>query len=157
MFDPATITFLESGCALIVGSVSAQGEPFATRGWGLTVISRDPTVVRLLLDPDEAQVLDNLRATGRVAITATSVPTASSLQLKGRLRRVEPALEADEDRASQYADDFFRDIVETDRTPIEIVERLRPERYVACIIDVDEVYNQTPGPRAGTSVTGSDS
>ncbi len=157
MFDPATITFLESGCALIVGSVNADGEPMATRGWGLTVLSRDPTVIRVLLDSDEEQTLDNLRTTGRVAVTATSVLNSSSLQLKGRLRSIEPALDADDERASQYCDDFFRDIVEIDRTPMEIVERLRPARYVVCIIDVEDVYNQTPGPGAGTAVNASSS
>jgi hypothetical protein len=156
VFEPATITFLESGCGLIVGSVDAAGEPFATRGWGLTLLSREPITVRVLLDPDEEQALDNLRTTRRVAITATSVPTAHSLQLKGNLRTIEPALDADIDRAGQYCDDFFRDVVETDRSPADIVERLRPDRYVACIMEIDEVYDQTPGPSAGTSMTASD-
>jgi hypothetical protein len=155
VFDPATTTFLESGCALIVGSVDAGGEPYATRGWGLTLVSREPVTVRLLLDPDEERALENLKTTGRVAITATSVPTAASMQLKGSLRTIEPALDADIDRAAQYCDDFFHDIVDTDRTPAEIVERLRPERYVACIFEIDEVFDQTPGPSAGTSMSAS--
>ena len=137
---------------MIVGTVDDAGEPFATRGWGLTVLPGEPVQVRVLLDPDEAQALANLRTTGRVAVTATSVVTASSLQLKGRLHDVEPAVDRDLERAERFCDDFFGDVVATDRTPMEIVERLRPERYVACIIDVEEVYDQTPGPSAGTSM-----
>lgn len=137
---------------MIVGTVDAAGEPFATRGWGLNVLAGEPVQIRVLVDPDEVQALTNLRTTGRVAVTATSVVTASSLQLKGRLCDIEPALDSDIERAARFCDDFFGDVVETDRTPREIVERLRPERYVACIIDVEDVYDQTPGPSAGTSM-----
>ena len=38
MFDPETRAFLESGCGLLVGTVGADGEPHAGRGWGMDVL-----------------------------------------------------------------------------------------------------------------------
>jgi len=140
------VRFLHGGCALIVCTFYAEGEPYASRAWGLTVMCAEDAVrVRLLVTPDVV-------AEGRIAITATDVPTLHSLQLKGRIAHVEPMTETDLAKFEQYTEDFYGDIERTDHIPRDLLERVRPREFLACTIVVDELYNQTPGPRAGTSV-----
>ena len=63
MFDPETRAFLESGCGLLVATVSADGAPHAARGWGLDVLDVGPPArLRLLLDADDERTH---RARGR--------------------------------------------------------------------------------------------
>lgn len=152
MLEPETVTFLESGCALIVGTVSGTGEPHATRGWGLSVLSAPDGLVRLLLDADDATTHANLAGGGAIAVTATDVRTLRSSQLKGLASAVEEATDEDRARAARFADDFFTDIVESDGTPREHPERLRPSGFVGCTVTIAELFDQTPGPGAGARI-----
>ena len=91
MFDPETQAFLHSGCGLLVATVSPDGEPHATRGWGLDIVELGPpAVVRVMLDADDERTLEHVVAGGAVAITAANVLTLRSLQLKGRSRASTP-------------------------------------------------------------------
>ena len=65
---------------------------------------------RLLVTPD-------VLTEGRIAITATDVPTLRSLQLKGRIADVEPMTDDDLAKSEQYINDFYGDIVSTDHIP----------------------------------------
>ncbi len=112
--------------------------------------------MRLLLDASDDATLANLRRDGdhggRIAITVADVRTLRSFQLKGRVAALDPATEADREKADRYCDDFFTDIEVTDGTPRVLTERLRPARYVACTVEVEEAFDQTPGPHAGSPV-----
>jgi hypothetical protein len=152
MFTPEVREFLESGCALIVGTVDAGREPHATRGWGLDVVDLD--TARLWLDADDPRAIDHLSTVGAIAVTGASVRTLRSVQLKGRASNIRPADSADRKRARRFCDAFFSDIYETDGTDRGVLERLVPRDYVTCTVEVDEVYDQTPGPGAGAPISG---
>ena len=47
---------------------------------------------------------------------------------------------------------MFRVVRELDGNPLQLLERLVPSRYLVCDLVVEEVYDQTPGPRAGQRV-----
>lgn len=144
------IEFFHSGCAVLVGSVDASGRPHAGRGWGLTVLDAHVGRLRVLLDADDATTLTNLQPGALVAVTTASVRTLHSVQMKGRVVLVEPATEADVAKQVQYAADFANDIHEIDGDPIELVERWTNRDVVACIVDVESTFDQTPGPSAGS-------
>jgi hypothetical protein len=147
-----TAAFLQSGCALVVGTVAVDGEPRASRGWGLTLLPGDgpeQLVVRLLLDGTDPLVRDNLAATGAIAVTAGNVRTLRSTQLKGRIVSFDDASATDLERAGRYVDAFVSDIVAVDRTPRQLIERMVPASFVGCTIAVTELYDQSPGPGAG--------
>ena len=139
-----------------MATVGPDGAPRAGRGWGLTLTATSTSPVRILIDADDAETLANLGRDGdhggRIAITGADVRTLRSFQLKGRVTALEPGGEEDHDKADRYCDDFFTDIEVTDGTPRVLTERLRPARYVACTVDVEEAFDQTPGPQAGSPV-----
>jgi hypothetical protein len=149
VLDDEMVGFLQGGCALIVCTFDDEGAPYASRAWGLTVLCAEggegAVRVRLLVTPD---VLTD----GRIAITATDVPTLRSLQLKGRIADVEPMTDDDLAKSEQYTNDFYDDIVSTDHIPRDLLERVRPREFFVCTVVVEELYDQTPGPRAGTSM-----
>jgi hypothetical protein len=152
VLSPETAAFLESGCALIVGSADVGNEPHAARGWGVNVLSRDPMEVRLLIDADDPVTIENLSTSGKIAVTGADVPSLRSVQFKGTVSAIEPATDADRARASRYADDFFGDIGRVDGTPRRLLDRLMARDFVACIVRIMDLYDQTPGPSAGASM-----
>lgn len=149
--------FVEGGCALIVGTVGPDGAPYASRGWGLQIRPDQRRSVRLLMNLDDPVTHANLSRVGdgggAIAVTGADVPTLQSFQVKGRVTHVEPAGDDDRARAEHYINHFFHDIEVTDGTPRRLLERLRPADFVTYTIEVDEVFDQTPGPAAGLPVT----
>lgn len=152
MLTPQTTAFLEGGPALIVGTVDADGAPTASRAWGLTVLSADAGECRLLLDRDAERALANLEATRVVAVTCADVPSFYSVQLKGEFVRFEPATDADRLRSSDYVDAFFGDIIRTDGSDLASLHQMRPNEIVASIVRFGEIFDQTPGPDAGSAL-----
>ena len=108
--------------------------------------------MRLLADADDVPTIANLRPGAVVAITAASVRTLQSFQMKGHVVLVEPSDEADATKQAQYTDDFIRDIHETDGEPLEMLRRWSDHPSVACVVDVDSSFDQTPGPSAGSQL-----
>lgn len=153
MLDHETTAFLETGCALIVGTVDPDGAPHAARAWGLDVVDQGPApTVRLLLDVDDELTLANVADLGAVAITATSVRSLQSMQLKGRSLGLDEPRDGDDARLERYVDQFFTDIVESDGTDPDLLGTFHPFGQVPCLVQVWDRFDQTPGPAAGARV-----
>ena len=101
--------------------------------------------VRLLATPD-------VSALGRIAITGTDVPTLRSTQLKGCIVASEPGNDLDAAKSRQYTDAFYSDVELSDRVPRRPVGPMTPTDFLALTVEVEEMFNQTPGPRAGSSL-----
>jgi hypothetical protein len=152
MIQGEVAALLQSPCSLIVGTVDASGLPAAARGMGLEVLD-DGRRVRLLLSDAATIAIDNLRTTRRIALTGTEVATLVSYQVKGHAQSVEAGTEADARFANAYLDRFFRAVHDADGSEIAMLERLRPHGHVAVVFDVEEIYDQTPGPNAGRAIS----
>jgi hypothetical protein len=151
VFSPETVEFLQSGGALIIAVANAELKPHATRGWGLDVLPDEH--VRVLLDADDTTTMEYLAEREAIAITATSVSTLHSMQIKGRSLALDDVTDDDRARAARYCEDFFSEVVETDGFDRVLLDRLMPSDFVACTVRIAEVYDQTPGPGAGASIT----
>ena len=143
---------LESGSSTIVGLLTAQGEPFASRGWGTQIL--DGSRLRVLIGAG------TLAAAGRwpaghdlepfpISVTGADVRTLHSVQAKGTAIALEAPTAEDLDCSTRFCDDFFDAVWETDGVERARMERLVPADLVACTVAVDELYDQTPGPGAG--------
>jgi hypothetical protein len=137
-----------SPCSLIVGTVDGSTVPDATRGWAFELLP-DGHHARLLLSTSAHTARANLDTTGRVAVTATDVPTNVSAQLKGRVTSVEPETDRDRSRRKEHTDGFFGVVQAVDGTAMELLERLRPRGCFAIVMTLEECFDQTPGPQAG--------
>jgi predicted pyridoxine 5'-phosphate oxidase superfamily flavin-nucleotide-binding protein len=150
VIEPEAAELLESPCAMIVGTVDADGLPDATRGWGFEVL--EPDEARVLLSSNATITLDNLRTTGVIALTVTHFSTLVSYQVKGRASSIEPATAEDRIRFDTFCAGCIHDLHEIDGTAVELIERLRPPGIIAVLISVESVFDQTPGPAAGAKL-----
>jgi hypothetical protein len=149
MIDQGHATLLESGtCSLMVATASAHGVPHLTRAWGARVLPGG-TDLRVLVPSDDSATLENLDATGAVAVTGADVPTFRSVQCKGHALAVEAATAGDRARFSRYRAELARSISEVDGHPVDLVTRLAPAEVVAVTARVEAMFDQTPGPGAG--------
>ncbi len=154
MLEQRVIGLLESGSALIVGLVTADGRPLAGRGWGMTVLDGGARG-RVIVDPRDLDRLghgaDGVVGTW-IAVTGADVRTLSSAQLKGPITAVEPADDADQETCARFCDEFFGAIEEVDGIPRWMSDRLVPPSLAAVEFAVTEAYDQTPGPGAGAAL-----
>jgi hypothetical protein len=154
MLEPDAVDLLESGCAMLVGFITASGTPFASRGWGLQVLDGG-TRARVLVGSDEVARLGyppGVEISTVVAVTGCNVLTLRSMQLKGPIVTIEPANDDDLERSATYCDAFFDDVAVVDSVPRYLMERLVPATKLACTFEIVEAYDQTPGPNAGAPV-----
>ena len=136
LIDAELRAFVESPCSLIVGTVDDGGLPDATRAWGAEV-QADGRQLRLLVATNADVSLANLRANGRIALTATNFVTNDSTQLKGCVTTVEERTSADQIRFEAYCARCIQVLIEVDRAPAELVGRMIPPGVVACVMTVD--------------------
>lgn len=147
------LDLLQGGSSsLVVGVLDPDGEPFATRAWGITAVATDPLVLRVLLPAGSMAKIGRRPgdgATFRLALTAADVESLDSVQVKGTAGDLEePSLE-DLERFTWYLDHFLVAINRVDGNEFELLRRWSPNDVVACTVEVDELFDQTPGPGAG--------
>jgi hypothetical protein len=144
VIDPALAGFVEGDAAQTIGTADGDCVPTIGRAWGLRV--RDGHLVRALVSVDAATT-PNLRPGARIAMLLIDIATYRSVQLKGSITNIESPSAADRDVHAVYLAEFEAALRAADRNiPLDSVASLD---LLAVTIDVDAVYDQTPGPGAG--------
>lgn len=149
VFDRETVAFLEGGPSMIVGTSLEGRTPFAARAWGLMVVDPAARRIRLLVGTRDAE---RFVVGSPIAVTGADVPTLRSLQLKGHLLDIEPGTESDHVWFEHHCELFMGDVLRVDGTPRELLQRMTPAVLSACTIEVESIFDQTPGPGAGAPV-----
>lgn len=149
MFSDDVRSIIEAGTSLIVSTVGSDGEPRASRAFALTIVDDGADLVRVVVSADDAVLVEQLQ-TGRIAITAADVRTLRSVQLKGRITRVEPSTVDDERTVEEHTALFFRAIHETDGHDPTMTCKMLPLATVSVELVVEQLFDQTPGPSAGS-------
>jgi hypothetical protein len=140
---------IEAGAGLILGTAAADGTPRGVRAWAAWVVDPDTQRLRVVLTGDDQAVVDNLEGR-RAAVTAADIRTVRSVQLKGRVVSVGQLTPSDAEIAERQTECFFAAVHATDGNPMELLRVMLPSTQVVIEIIVDEQYDQTPGPTAGT-------
>jgi len=150
MITPEVAAHLD-GAVMIIMSSETEGD-WPTIGRGAGARSRDPEHLELIFSshcfPDIARDLDK---GCRLAVTLSRLQDYVTYQVKGR------ATLTDADDADAALADAYRARLtagfEAMRVPTQLVhEWIGGTGLVRAVIEVTEVYHQTPGPRAGTIV-----
>jgi len=140
---------LEPGLSILVGSVSLDGAPACCRGIALRS-EDDLATARVYLPLMTSQeTIANIAATRRLAVVATHPIDHSSTQLKGVTTNVR--LAGDEERPLvKEGLEHFADILNVVGVPKRVMRAVVYWPAFAVDLRVDEVYEQTPGPKAGS-------
>lgn len=156
LLSEETAAFMQRGVSIIAASRSAapQGQlpqPTLMRALGCRVAPDRRQVTILLNGPQSQALLDDVRATGQLAVVFTQPSTHRAIQLKARDALVVEATPLDWALASQYQQAFAREI-DTLGHHMDFamaVMTWRPAELAAVVFTPAEGYEQTPGPRAG--------
>lgn len=149
MFGSELTSMIDAGAGLVVGTAGADGEPRATRAWAVTVVDDGTRRVRVVVSADDPVSVANLRTGAVVALNGADVRTFRSVQLKGRVMAVESPSADDLGTTRAQSDRFLQVVHETDGNPLELLRRILPVEVVVVELEIDEMYDQTPGPDAG--------
>ena len=141
----------EEGMSLYAGSVSSDGVPAGCRAVALRS-NRDLTAVTVYLPMATSHdVVANIAATKRLAIVATYPPDHFAVQLKGTTTAVRLAAD-DESEFVHARMDSFADVLHAIGIPRRVTRSLNCWPAFAVEMKVDEMFEQTPGPNAGTAI-----
>jgi hypothetical protein len=140
---------LAEGYAAVAATCDERLRPALARVWGMEVSPDGRQLTFCVEAPPGSRMRANLERGSMVALTATKPTTYRSMQVKGRLRSIrEPTVE-DLSRAVGQRDAFADNVVPLGIEPARGVRFMREETLFTAVVDVEELYDQTPGPSAG--------
>jgi len=118
----------------------AAGVSFSEDGAHLTVFVPEAT---------GAETFGNLEANGMIAVVFEEILSHHTVQVKGRVTEMRPADESERALVERSITGFFAQ-VEAVGGPPSIVRKRRRWPCRAVTFAVGDVFEQTPGPKAGT-------
>jgi hypothetical protein len=144
----AIAAFLESGVSMVGASASGALVPEAFRMWGASL--GEGGVLRALVSSDAGETFANVEEGTRLCMTFADPLNLRSMQVKGRsLGRAEPP--GPEDLACmQRYEEVFCPKSRLNGTPPALLDGVRPRSVFVVSIVLDDAYDQTPGPSAGS-------
>lgn len=140
--------FFESGLTILVGTRDAAHVPDASRAAGARVSSDGTQLTLYLPETGCRRALDNLEVCGLLAATFSRAFDHRTLQVKGRALEVRPARDAERPILERYVEELAA-ALEHIGLPPAMLRQLPVWPARAVTMTVDELYEQTPGPKAG--------
>lgn len=145
---------LQGGVSVLVGSVDAAGVPACCRGIAIRCDADLSTLTVYVPVATSQQVIANVASTRRVAVVASEPISHWTTQIKGTTNNVRIASEAEgafvRTRLQEYAE-----VLGQIGLPRKITKAVNHWPSFAIDITVHEVFDQTPGPRAGMEIDSS--
>jgi hypothetical protein len=152
MIDPALAAFLEEGLGIHIGTRDAHLQPAGARA---IAVRPEPDGLHLVVYVSEvaaARLLDNLRDNLQAAVTFVRPVDDRACQVKGLFHTVRPATEAERAFVAAQWDRFLQQL-EHIGIPRGGSAAWVTWPAVAIRIQVNAVFDQTPGPHAGSAIS----
>lgn len=132
-----------------MGTVDAKGAPATCRGIALAADGEcDTATVYVPIATSQATVA-NIAATGRMAVVTTHPVDHLTTQFKGVARGVRLAHDGEAPFVRSRLDQFA-DVLDSLGLPRRTTRSVAHWPAFAIELRVDEIYEQTPGPKAGS-------
>jgi hypothetical protein len=140
---------LEPGLSIIVGAVDARGTPSCCRSYAIRSDDDLETLTIYLPVATSHDAIQSLAMTKKLAVAATQPMESSATQLKGTA--IETRLARDDEAAFVNERlEAFADMLMGFGVPRRLTRTAVHWPAFAVTIRVEEIYEQTPGPKAGT-------
>jgi len=142
------VEFVESGVSILVGTRDARLRPEALRACGAIVAPDRRSITILMNELTSQRTVANLRAGSPLAVTFSRPIDYRTVQIKGPCRDVRAADAREGDAARKYLAQFCEQLylVSISRA---FTARLRVSPTLATVLEIHELFEQTPGPGAG--------
>jgi hypothetical protein len=148
---PDLVAMMARGVSVIVASHDAALRPNLMRAVG-SRIEEDGAITVYLARRQSRQVVQDLAATGHIAVVFSEPSTHRSVQLKATRVDMRSAEARDAPVLERYREAMEREIQQVGFAPPLTRAMLahRLDDLVAVRFTPEQAFDQTPGPRAGT-------
>lgn len=154
MLDSDHAAFIQTGVSISLAACGNDRLPSMSRGLGCKVFDGGRQVAVFIKPSQSADLLENIRSTGRVA-NVFSLPSSNrTLQLKGSDARILPFDAADLPLIEAHLADFLREVLPLGM-PENVVRALldcAADDLVMVVYSPAAAFSQTPGPKAGEAL-----
>ncbi len=143
------MAFVHSGVAIGVGTRNDDLRPAFTRGFGPEVSADGRSMAFCVIAPPGSPARENIEGNGAIAVVFNPPTAGRALQLKGVVIEAREPKPGELGRAERHLEAFVAE-AEQVGVPPELTRRSfrRPDLF-AVTFSIDEVFDQTPGQRAG--------
>ena len=140
---------LEPGMSVIVGSVDGQGIPACCRAVALRSSDGLATVTVFVPMATSRETMANVASTRRLAVVSTQPIEHCATQLKGVAESTRVAREDELPFVRQHLGSFAA-VLNSLGYPPRVTNAVVHWPAFAIEMRVEEIYEQSPGPKAGT-------
>jgi hypothetical protein len=140
---------LEGHDAIAVGTRDAALRPSCSMAAGVAFSADGSQVTVYVPEATGIQTLADLADNGMIAVVFEDIPTHHTIQVKGRVIEMRPAAEDERAIVERWIGGFLAK-VEAFGGPPSVVRKKRRWPCRAVTFSVGDVFEQTPGPKAGT-------
>jgi hypothetical protein len=140
---------VEPGVSAIVGSVDSQGNPSCCRAVGLRSDDDLTTVTVFVPAATSKETIANVASTRRLAIVTTHPISHCATQLKGIVGQTRLAREDEQPFVEAFLGGFGG-VLNAIGYPPRVTRSVVHWPAFALEMRVEEIYEQSPGPKAGT-------
>lgn len=151
LLSPDWIAMVAGGVSTIASSCDASLRPSLMRAVGSTISADGRTVTVFLARRQSRQLLQDLAATGQIAVVFSQPYSHRTLQVKASQVRVRPMHDGDVPALTHYLEGMEKEValVGFDATFTQAMLAYRQDDVMVISFEPAEAFDQTPGPRAG--------
>ena len=154
LIDKTQAAFLQGGVSISAASSGAHPFPSLCRVLGCQVAPDRRELTVLVAQSQAAQLLEDVRRSGRLSVVFSQPSTHRTLQIKGEGARIAAASAQDLEAVRHHRDAFVAEVA-----PLGFAEALlrlllacEDEDIVAISCMPSAAFDQSPGPRAGSAL-----
>jgi hypothetical protein len=139
---------LEAGRSVLVGAVDAKGFPACCRGIAIAGEAGGSALTAYVPVATSRDLVASVASSRRIAVSTTRIADHESIQIKGAVTNVRLARE-DEREFVERRLLHFADALADIGQPRRITRAITHWPAFAIEVDVEQIFEQTPGPKAG--------
>ena len=151
MSDSRSLRCLNAGLSILVGTVDPKGTPSCCRAIAIASDDELKTLTVYVPVATSQDTIKNVALTQRLAVVASSVFDHCTTQLKGTTTEARLAREDERERVRRGLD-TFADTLERLGMPPRRTHSVAHWPAFAITMRVEDIFEQTPGPQAGTRI-----
>lgn len=151
MLDSDSAAFIQTGVSISLAACNADRLPCMSRGLGCKLVDGGHKIAIFIKRSQSAELMDNIRNTGRVANVFNLPSSNRTLQLKGSDAQILPFDPADLPVIEKHVALFLEEVI-----PFGMQENVMRALFACTADDLATVvyspsaaFTQTPGPKAG--------
>ncbi len=143
------MAFIAGGVAVGVATRDEDLRPAYTRGWGPAVSADGLWLTLCVVAARGSPTRENIEGNGAIAVVFNPPTAGRALQLKGGMVHAREPVAEDLERAGRHLEAFAAEAEQVGAPPGNAQRLFMRRDFLAVTLSIDEVFDQTPGQRAG--------